>query len=813
MRKMISFSIAVMCLLSITAVSAYAEEAPKVVSSEGIDTILPERTQRSKGKDNKEAQVPLSEIENRELIVKGNVTVSDLEALGLQQVDTTNLADSDSKLITMKIPSQLNYEATLLKVKELEGVEFAEPNVKLNTTATPNDYYYSKQWYLPATNVSKAWDSFSFKNEIKVAVIDSGVDASHPELAGKVLKGYDFVNNDSNPADDHGHGTAVAGIIAAIANNGDGVAGINPNVKIIPIKISDSTGEATVENAVKGIHYAMQQGADIINMSYGSAYYSDIESEALWAAFDQGITLIAAAGNSSTSDPFYPASYTPVISVSATNKAKSLASFSNRGDMIDVAAPGEEIYALHLNGGYVVTDGTSFSSPVVAGIASLLKSKDLTLSPMYIEWALGLGASNGKWIPDTGYGIVDAYNSLQLTYPSLANDVSDEATGAFDIGQYGSHTEKIDHPYDSDVYYFNVPESTTVDILINGFSTDLDLYAEIVRKNGTDYEVVDYIDNYGFGEAEDYTFNATAGDYYLVLYDYYNHWSSTPYTIYADVGLKNINLTTPTSNVQSGSFNQPFDVQLKTDSVGKIIYTLDGSTPSATNGVTYRRAIPIYETTNIKAATVYGTKVSEVASYKYELSTMQIPQVSLPTDHSHPIARVIIRADNVGLYKKNSNNTYTLYRNLSKDEQIRVYGVLGHQYNVGGPYYIRHQDTQTSVFIGRALIKKPTALLDPNGKVHRTLQVGEAIRVYSYDNTSYHVGGGYTIKADSKTKYLIGYVKPKRNISLYSPQGAYHSTLKAGNLYQVSAIANGKMDLGNGYYVKDSKSDFEFIKN
>jgi len=813
MRRILGFGITIMYLLLLcnTTVSAYAVEDLKVITSEEISSGLMTRTQKGKSTNDPDLHVPLNEIENRELIIKGNVAVQALELIGLQRIETTNLVNTDSKLYKMKIPSQLNYESILLKVKELPGVEFAEPNYKLEINATPNDYYYLKQWYLPEVNLPKAWNSFSTKHEIKVAVIDSGVDASHPELAGKVLKGYDFVNNDSNPADDNGHGTSVAGIIAAISNNQEGLAGINQNVKIIPIKISNSKGEATVENAVKGINYAIQQDADIINMSYGSSYYSDIESEALWKAFDQGITLIAAAGNNKSSEPFYPASYTPVISVSSTNKVKTLSSFSNRGDVIDVAAPGEEIYTLHLNKGYAVKDGTSFSAPIVSGIASLLKSKDPTLSPTYIEWALDLGASNGKWKPDTGYGIVDAYRSLQASYPSLQDDISDEVTGAYDIGQSGFLSEKLDHPYDVDVYYFKVLDLATVNIMMNGFSSDIDMYAELYKKEGTGYKNVEYIDNNGFGKAENHSFTTSAGEYYLVVSDFYGRWSSTPYNI--SVNQQKVTLSSPTSNVPSGSYNKPFEVKLSTNSIGTIVYTLDGTTPSATNGVVYKGPIPIYETTKIKVAAVYGSKVSEVSTFNYELSSIQIPKISLPTGHSHPIARVIIRGDNVGLYKKNSNNTYTLSRHLTKGEQIRVYGVLGHQYHVGGSYYIRHQDYRTNVFIGRALIKEQTKLLDPNGKVSRVLQVGEAIRVYSYDNQSYHVGGGYTIKVENKTRYLIGYLKPKRHITLYSPQGTHYSTLKAGNVYYVSNISDGKIDLGNGYYVIDNKNDLEFVKN
>ncbi len=800
-----------MYLLCNTTQSAYAAEDLKVVTSEEIDSGLLTKSQNSKAANESNPDVQLNKIENREIIIKGKVSVQDLESIGLEQIETTNLADSDSLLYKVKIPNQLNYEATLGNVKELLGVEFAEPNYRIEPTATPNDYYYANQWYLPEVNVPNAWNSFSFKNEIKVAVIDSGVDASHPDLAGKVLKGYDFVNNDTNPTDDNGHGTSVAGIIAAISNNSTGVAGVNQNVKIIPIKISDSKGEATVENAVKGIHYAIQQDADIINMSYGSLYFSEIENEALWNAFDQGITLIAAAGNDKSSESFYPASYTPVISVSSTNKAKNLSSFSNRGDGIDVAAPGEEMYTLHLNKGYSVKDGTSFSAPVVSGIASLLKSKDPTLSPMKVEWALGLGASNGKWKPDTGYGIVDAYRSLQTSYPSLEKDISPEPEGAFDIGSNKSLSEKLDHPYDVDVYYFKVSDLTTVNIRMNGFSTDIDMYADLYKKEGTSYKNVKYIDNNGFGEAENDSITASAGEYYLVVSDFYSHWSATPYNISVDQ--QKVTLSSPSSNMLSGTYTKAFDVHLKTNSIGNIVYTLDGTTPSATNGVVYKSPLPIYETTKIKAATIYGSKVSEISTFNYELNSIQIPTISLPTGHSHPIARVIIRGDKIGLYKKNANNTYTLNRYLTKGEQIRVYGVLGHQYHVGGAYYIRHQDDQTTPFIGRALIKKQTALLDSNGKISRILQVGEAIRVYSYDKQSFQVGGGYTIKVDNNTKYLIGYVKPKRNITLYKPEGTKHSTLKAGNLYYVSKISDGKIDLGNGYYVKDNKNDLEFVKN
>ncbi|WP_121663662.1 S8 family serine peptidase [Metabacillus litoralis] len=805
MRKLVGFFAIILMIITPVHFHASAEETPSEVTDEFMTKTKPLKGNQQEQSINEDA------VENREMIIQGNVDLSEFHSLGLELVETTDLSSSNTTLYTFKIPNELDYENTLLKVKELNGVENAEPNYKVEMSATPNDYYYSNQWYIPALDFPKSWNSFSFRNEVKVAVLDTGVSKGHEDLKGKVLNGYDFVNNDSDPADDHGHGTSVAGTIAAISNNRTGIAGINQNVKIIPVKVSDREGHSTVENQIKGIHYAIEQGADIINMSYGSYYYSDIENEALWEAFEQGITLIGAAGNDTSREPMYPATYLPVISVAATDQSKALAYFSNRGEWIDLAAPGEDMYSLHSEGGYSVVSGTSFSAPVVAGMASLLLSERPDLTPREVEWLLELGA-NGSWKKDYGYGIPNMYKTLTTSLP-VEEEVSGTTEGAFDIGYYEYHSEKMNFPYDYDVYVFHVDSNTDVDINLTGMSNELDLSIDIEKLEGSTLEMVDYIDEYGLGKAESYSFLASPGTYYVIISDYHNRWSSTPYQLSVISTNQNVPLVSPTATVPSGKYTQPFEVKLSSTSNKRIVYTLDGSTPSSVNGLSYVNSIPIYESTTIKAAVVSGTATSDVSTFTYELNDMLIPNLTLPVDHDHPSARVIIRRDGLGLYRKNSDNTFTYYRGLTKGEQLKVFGVSGHYYNVGGEYYVRHQEGKTIAYIGRALIKEPTPLYDPNGNVYRMLQKGEAIKVYSYNDQKYEVGGGYTIKADKKSFYLMGYVKPKKDIVLYAPNGARHSTLKKGNLYYVKSIGNGKVDLGNGYFVVDRKEDFYFIKN
>ena len=259
--------------------------------------------------------------------------------------------------------------------------EFAEPDYIANVILNPNDpYYASYQWHLPKVGAPTAWDTTTGASNVTVAIVDSGVQLTHPDLAGRVLAGYDYVNNDSDPSDDNGHGTAAAGVAAARGNDGIGVAGAAWNVAILPVKVMNSSGSGSYSAIAQGITYAADRGARIINLSLGGTSSSSTLQNAVSYAWNKGSLLVAAAGNNASSATVYPAAYPNVVAVSATTPADTLASFSSYGSFVDLSAPGQDITTTWTNGGYVTISGTSFSSPLTAGVAALALSRNPALS-------------------------------------------------------------------------------------------------------------------------------------------------------------------------------------------------------------------------------------------------------------------------------------------------------------------------------------------------------------------------------------------------------------------------------------------------
>ncbi len=293
-------------------------------------------------------------------------------------------------------------------------VEYAEPNFLYREAGTPSDYDAGILWGLAKIDMPGAWADTLGSAEVVVAVVDSGVDVTHPDLAANIwrntgetmngmdddgngyvddVRGWDFARGDSNPDDESFHGTHVAGTIAAVGGNG-GVVGIAPNVKIMPLKTMSAGGGSTTA-AIRAIDYARQNGADIINASWGSYGYSNALRDAIARAGQAGILFVAAAGNGdqygrgmdAERSPMFPASYdlSSIVSVASTGPTDRLSSFSNYGALsVDLAAPGESIASTLPGEQYAYLDGTSMASPHVAGVAALLKSvqPNLTVSRM-----------------------------------------------------------------------------------------------------------------------------------------------------------------------------------------------------------------------------------------------------------------------------------------------------------------------------------------------------------------------------------------------------------------------------------------------
>lgn len=312
-------------------------------------------------------------------------------------------------------------------VQELRAnpeVEYAEPDYIGYPAWDPNDpaYLGGQQWALSRIQVPQAWDITKGQGAV-VAVLDTGVDVNHPDLQGRLLSGFSYTTDNENVSDLCGHGTHVTGIIAAVANNSTGVAGVAPEVQILPVKVMDRYQAGygcygSYSDFARGIVYAVDHGAKVINMSFGGTAYSTTLRDAIAYAANRGALLVAAAGNNNSSSPFYPAYFEEVIAVSATDSSDARAPWSNYGDWVDLSAPGVGIYSTYFDGAnstYATMSGTSMAAPHVVGVAALLLAQNPGRSAMELRSLLEGSADDlgepGKDIY-FGYGRVNAYRAL-----------------------------------------------------------------------------------------------------------------------------------------------------------------------------------------------------------------------------------------------------------------------------------------------------------------------------------------------------------------------------------------------------------------
>lgn len=280
----------------------------------------------------------------------------------------------------------------------------------------PNDTLYHRyQWNLPIIETNKGWKLTKGKKEVIIGVVDTGVDLTHPDLKDQLLPGYNAIEPSEPPTDDVGHGTHVAGIIAAAVNNREGVAGMSWYNKILPVKVLDNSGAGTSYSVAQGVIWAADHGAKVINMSLGNYAEASFLHDAIKYAYDKDIVLVAATGNDNTDQKGYPAAYPEVFAVSATTSGKEKASFSNYGDYVDVVAPGENIASTFMNNQYAALSGTSMASPHVAALAGLIRSvnsklKNTEVMDIMRKSVIDLGAQGKD--PYFGYGQIDVVKAL-----------------------------------------------------------------------------------------------------------------------------------------------------------------------------------------------------------------------------------------------------------------------------------------------------------------------------------------------------------------------------------------------------------------
>lgn len=293
------------------------------------------------------------------------------------------------------------------KLSRHPHIKFAEVDRLVKVSATTNDPYLGSEWHIQKIGATTAWDS-AFGTGVTIAILDTGVDGTHPDLAGSMVQGWNVYDNNSNTADVYGHGTKVAGAAAASANNGMGVAGVAGTAKIMPIRISDTTGAASFSAMASGITWAADHGARVANISYVSADSAAVNSAASYMKSKGGL-VTTSAGNYGTDALITPT--TAMIPVSATDSNDAMASWSSFGAFVALSAPGVGIYTTTNGGGYGSVSGTSFSSPVTAGVIALMMSAKASLTSADVEIllyksAVDLGATGRDAY--YGYGRVDA---------------------------------------------------------------------------------------------------------------------------------------------------------------------------------------------------------------------------------------------------------------------------------------------------------------------------------------------------------------------------------------------------------------------
>lgn len=305
--------------------------------------------------------------------------------------------------ITVVLPSKA-YRNVLL---QQQGVKRVDEDIQVFATVQ------TLPWGIDKIDADLAW-GITKGTGVKVAILDTGIDLKHPDLKENIKGGYNALNPARPPSDGNGHGTHVAGIVAA-RDNDIGVVGVAPEASLYAVKVLSNGGFGWLSDIIEGLDWAARNGMQVVNMSFGSSSGNDTFHEAIANASYAGVTLVAAAGNGYGGPVIYPAAYPEVVAVSATTESDAIASFSSVGPEVDLAAPGQSIYSTYKNGSYATLSGTSMASPHIAGSAALVIASGKASTPTGVQTRLeGTAVDLGPPGKDIYYGAgrVNAYAAV-----------------------------------------------------------------------------------------------------------------------------------------------------------------------------------------------------------------------------------------------------------------------------------------------------------------------------------------------------------------------------------------------------------------
>jgi len=454
MKRMIFATCVAAVLVSLatagfTSRQAQAEKQ-KVNRPEPIDQFVPGRVlQNLQDLELSDQQKPPgSQRRPGHLLVRFNADASPTEVARLKA--NRVVGENAALRVTHLKVSPEEELAVFDQLKRSPDVEFVEFDSLVTTLFVPNDTYYATpypsshygniaQWGPQAVSAPAAWDIIQGYSSTVIAIVDTGVDDTHPDLAAKIVGEYSFTGK---VKDGFGHGTHCAGIAAAVTNDSLGVAGMCPNCKILSVKVLDDTGSGFISDVASGIVYAADHGADVISLSLGGSGRSQTLRAALDYAVNHNVLPVCAMGNSnSASETPEPAYWFNCLSVIATDSTGTRAYFSNYGDKADVAAPGVGIlstmptYSTYLSShgylqNYDALSGTSMATPMVAGLAGLVRSRNPNLTATQVKGIIMATAGDGKsWSPELGFGVVNAARAVQAavntdSVPPIVNLIS-----------------------------------------------------------------------------------------------------------------------------------------------------------------------------------------------------------------------------------------------------------------------------------------------------------------------------------------------------------------------------------------------------